>query len=65
MPVLVCNGDNDLVLGNARTLELFHRLSNAQLIMYPKSGHGFLWQYAELFAEHVSIFLDTAAFDED
>ncbi|KAF2480453.1 Alpha/Beta hydrolase protein [Neohortaea acidophila] len=65
MPALVCNGDNDLVLGNERTLELFHRLPNAQLIMYPKSGHGFLWQYAELFAEHVNTFLDTAAFDED
>ncbi|KAK0738786.1 Alpha/Beta hydrolase protein [Schizothecium vesticola] len=37
---------------------LQQRLPNAQLIIYPKSGHGFLFQYAELFAKHALTFLE-------
>lgn len=37
---------------------LQQRLPNAQLIIYPKSGHGFLFQYAELFAKHAVLFLE-------
>jgi len=33
------------------------QLPNAQLIIYPNSGHGFLFQYAELFAKHAVLFL--------
>ena len=61
IPVLVANGYEDLVLGTKRSVELFERLPNAQLVLYPKSGHGFLWQYPELFADQVNAFLDTAA----
>lgn len=63
MPVLVANGEDDLVLSTNRTLDLWKRLPNAQLVLYPKSGHGFLWQYAELFGHQVNVFLDTDAFD--
>ena len=63
MPVLVANGDNDLTLGLVRSLDLLYRISNAQLVIYPNSGHGFLWQYAEPFGEQVNTFLDTDAFD--
>ena len=38
---------------------MFQRLPNAQLILYPDSGHGFLFQYPELFVEHVTLFLKT------
>ena len=65
MPVLVANGSNDLTLGLVRTLDLHQRLQNSQLVIYPNSGHGFLWQYAELFAEQVNLFLDSSAFDEE
>ena len=37
---------------------LAEHLPNAQLRIYPDSGHGFLDQYPELFAEHVIAFLD-------
>jgi pimeloyl-ACP methyl ester carboxylesterase len=63
MPTLIANGNDDLTLGLVRTLDLHERLKNSQLILYPRSGHGFLWQYGELFAEHVNTFLDSRAFD--
>lgn len=63
MPVLVANGKDDLTLSTTRTLHLFNRLPNAQLVIYPNSGHGFLWQYAEMFGEQVNTFLDTDDFD--
>jgi pimeloyl-ACP methyl ester carboxylesterase len=30
---------------------------NAKLVLYPRSGHGFLFQYAEVFADEVERFL--------
>lgn len=64
MPVLVANGNNDLTLGLVRSLDLLARIKNSQLVIYPNSGHGFLWQYAALFADQVNMFLDTDAFDK-
>jgi pimeloyl-ACP methyl ester carboxylesterase len=63
MPVLVANGNNDLTLGLVRTLDLHARLTNSQLVLYPNSGHGFLWQYSALFAKQINLFLDSDAFD--
>ena len=33
-------------------------LSNGILLIYPKSSHGFLYQYAEAFAKQVISFLE-------
>ena len=33
-------------------------LSNGLLLIYPKSSHGFLYQYAEAFAKQVILFLE-------
>jgi len=57
MPVLVMNGDNDVLIPSSRSWEMAVRIP-AQLIIYPKSGHGFLYQYAELVAAHINMFLD-------
>lgn len=46
MPVLVINGDNDVLVPTSRSWELLKFIDNAQLIIYPQSGHGFLWHYA-------------------
>jgi alcohol dehydrogenase, propanol-preferring len=36
----------------------FKHLKNAQLILYPDSGHGALFQYSTLFVDHVVLFLN-------
>ncbi|EXJ81957.1 hypothetical protein A1O1_08024 [Capronia coronata CBS 617.96] len=63
MPVLVANGDKDLLIPTSRSWELMTQIPTAQLIIYPRAGHGFIWQYAELFATHLNMFLDGSEFD--
>jgi pimeloyl-ACP methyl ester carboxylesterase len=60
-PVFVANGSNDVMISNPYSFSLYQSLPNAQLILYPDSGHGFLFQYPELFAAHLSIFLNGVA----
>ncbi|MDQ0874596.1 pimeloyl-ACP methyl ester carboxylesterase [Paenibacillus sp. V4I3] len=57
-PVLVANGDHDIMVPTINSYIVSQRIPNAQLIIYPDSGHGFMFQYADLFAEHVSMFLN-------
>lgn len=57
-PVLVANGRDDIMLGTANSVQLYNALPAAQLILYPDSGHGFLFQFPEMFARHLSVFLD-------
>nr|WP_314004077.1 alpha/beta hydrolase [uncultured Paenibacillus sp.] len=56
-PVLVANGSNDIMIPTVNSFIMAQRLPNAQLIIYPDSGHGFLFQYADLFVEHALLFL--------
>jgi pimeloyl-ACP methyl ester carboxylesterase len=58
MPVLVMNGDNDLLVPTSQSWEMAVKIPNAQLVIYPKAGHGFLYQYASEVAEQVNTFLD-------
>jgi len=37
---------------------LSQQIPNAQLIIYPDSGHGSLFQYPDLFLAHARLFLD-------
>jgi len=57
-PVLIANGSHDIMMFTVNSVTMFQNLPNAQLILYPDSGHGFLFQYPELFATHVSAFLN-------
>jgi pimeloyl-ACP methyl ester carboxylesterase len=56
-PTLVANGDNDTMMHTQNSHLLAERLPNAQLRIYPDSGHGFLNRYPELFADDVHAFL--------
>ncbi len=59
-PVFVASGSNDLIIPTVNAIVLAQRLpKNAQLIIYPDSGHGFLFQYHTLFGKHATLFLDT------
>ena len=57
-PVLVTNGNNDIMIPTVNSFTLSEHLPNAQLIIYPDSGHGSLFQYAGAFSSHVVEFLD-------
>lgn len=56
-PVLIANGVNDIMAHAYNSYVMSQHLPNGQLILYPKSGHAFLFQYPELFAGHVDDFL--------
>lgn len=56
-PTLVVNGSNDVIIYTINSYILQQNLPNAQLIIYPDSAHGSLYQYPELFVRHVSMFL--------
>ncbi|HWA79357.1 MAG TPA: alpha/beta hydrolase [Acetobacteraceae bacterium] len=57
-PALVVSGSHDTMLPADNAYAMFKGLSNAQLILYPDSGHGALFQHHELFVTHVRTFLD-------
>ncbi len=59
-PILVTNGNNDTMIPTVNSFTLSAHLPNAQLIIYPDSGHGALFQHAGAFTSHVSEFLDCA-----
>ena len=57
VPVLVANGDHDVMVASALSAELAHRLPDAKLIIYPNSGHGGIFQYHREFVPEVLAFL--------
>jgi pimeloyl-ACP methyl ester carboxylesterase len=60
-PVLVVNGSDDVIIYTINSYILQQHLPNAQLIIYPDSAHGSLYQYPKLFVGHVAMFLDQPA----
>jgi pimeloyl-ACP methyl ester carboxylesterase len=56
-PVLVANGSRDIMAPTYNSYLLYQKIPNAQLVLYPDSGHGFLFQYVEAFAQQVLMFL--------
>ena len=60
-PTLVVNGRHDIMQPTINSYLLAQHIPNAQLIIYPDSGHGALFQYPRLFVDHVARFLDSEA----
>jgi pimeloyl-ACP methyl ester carboxylesterase len=56
-PVLVANGDNDVMVPSINSFELARRLPNAQLSIFPDAGHGGIFQYRETFVQQALTFL--------
>jgi pimeloyl-ACP methyl ester carboxylesterase len=56
--VLVASGSHDRIIPTLNAYVLAQHLPNAQLILYPDSGHGFLFQYHTLFEQHTTLFLE-------
>jgi pimeloyl-ACP methyl ester carboxylesterase len=57
-PTLVVSGSHDTMLPASNAYAMFKELSNAQLVLYSDSGHGALFQYHEIFVNHVRTFLE-------
>jgi pimeloyl-ACP methyl ester carboxylesterase len=57
-PVLVVNGRNDIMVPTINSYVMFQQLPGARLTLYPDSGHGGLFQYAESFVNEGVRFLD-------
>jgi pimeloyl-ACP methyl ester carboxylesterase len=59
-PVLVANGDHDLMVPSSNSDDLVRRLPNARLKLYPDAGHGGVFQYHDQFVHEVLEFLGSA-----
>ncbi|MDX2528407.1 alpha/beta fold hydrolase [Streptomyces europaeiscabiei] len=57
-PVLVADGESDMLMPAKNSHLLAKYLPNDQLHIYPDAGHGFLYQYAVQFGTEVNTFLD-------
>ncbi|MEH6345308.1 MAG: alpha/beta hydrolase [Bermanella sp.] len=57
-PILVANGQHDIMIHAYNSFAMAQRAPNAKLVLYPDSGHGFLFQYADEFAKEVNEFLN-------
>lgn len=56
-PTLIVNGDNDLQVPTANSYEMHKKIAGSKLIIYPKAGHGSIFQYAEEFSKELLAFL--------
>jgi pimeloyl-ACP methyl ester carboxylesterase len=56
-PVLVVNGDDDTMLPTIASFHLAQLLPDAQLSIYPDSGHGGIFQYHDVFVAQALAFL--------
>ena len=56
-PTLIVNGDNDRMVPSVLSEDLHRRIAGSELIIYPNSGHGSIFQYVDRFAPVVVDFL--------
>jgi pimeloyl-ACP methyl ester carboxylesterase len=56
-PVLVANGDRDRMIPSKNTRDLARRLPNSDLVIYPDSGHGAVFQFHADFVPRALEFL--------
>jgi pimeloyl-ACP methyl ester carboxylesterase len=57
-PTLIANGDNDRMVPSVLSTDLHRRIKGSELIIYPDSGHGGIFQFHDKFAPVAVQFLD-------
>ncbi|GAA2183838.1 alpha/beta hydrolase [Brooklawnia cerclae] len=57
-PTLIANGDNDRMVPSVLSRSLHHQIPDSELVIYPDSGHGGIFQYHERFVPLAVEFLD-------
>jgi pimeloyl-ACP methyl ester carboxylesterase len=56
-PTLIANGDRDRMVPSVLSDDLHRRIEGSELIIYPNSGHGGIFQFHEQFAPVAAAFL--------
>ncbi|PNH85173.1 alpha/beta fold hydrolase [Arthrobacter sp. AFG20] len=56
-PTLIANGDNDRMVPSVLSEDLHRRITGSELIIYPDSGHGGIFQFHDRFAPAAVEFL--------
>lgn len=56
-PVLVVTGSNDTMLPTEGSITMYKHLKNAQLVLYPDSNHGSIFQHHDSFVNSADFFL--------
>ena len=57
IPVLIANGDKDMMVPTPNSTDLARRIPNSQLVIYPDAGHGGIFQYHAEFVPKALAFL--------
>jgi pimeloyl-ACP methyl ester carboxylesterase len=56
-PTLIANGDHDRMVPSVLSEDLHRRIKGSELVIYPDSGHGGIFQFHEKFAPVAAAFL--------
>lgn len=57
IPVLVANGDNDIMVPTSNSRDMARRIPNAELVIYEDASHGGIFQYHAQFVPKALAFL--------
>jgi pimeloyl-ACP methyl ester carboxylesterase len=57
-PTLIANGDNDRMVPSVLSEDMHRRIKDSELVIYPNSGHGGIFQHHEDFAPLAAEFLN-------
>lgn len=57
IPVLIANGDNDIMVPTVNSIDLARRIAGAQITIYKDAGHGGIFQYHADFVPKALSFL--------
>ena len=57
-PTLIVNGDKDMQVPTENSYDMYEKIKDSKLIIYPNAGHGSIFQYAEEFSKELIAFLE-------
>ena len=57
IPVLIANGDNDIMVPTENSIDMAQRIAGAELVIYPDAGHGGIFQNHDAFSKTALTFL--------
>ena len=57
VPTLIANGDHDRMVPTVLSHDLHRRIAGSELVIYPSSGHGGIFQHWQDFAPRAAAFL--------